>query len=116
MKQRSIGVMILLTLVTFGIYSIYWNCSFQNQLKKETGLGFTGVGHFFMCIFTLGIYSIYWQYAAGKRLQKLGAEDQSILYLVLGLIGLGVINMFIMQHNANKLEEKEEPAPAADKE
>lgn len=114
MKKRSIGVMILLALVTFGIYPVYWQCSFQNQLKKETGLGFTGVGHFFMTIFTFGIYGIYWQYAAGKRLQNLGAEDKSILYLVLGLIGLGIVNMFIMQDAANKLEEKDEVAPAAD--
>lgn len=114
MKKRSIGVMILLALVTFGIYPICWQCSFQNQLKKETGLGFTGVGHFFMCICTFGIYSIYWQYAAGKRLEKLGAEDKSVLYLILAFVGLGIINMFIMQDSANKLEEKVEVAPAAD--
>ena len=103
MKKRSIGVMILLCIVTLGIYGVYWNCSFQNQLKKKTNLGFTGVGHFFMCIFTLGIYSLYWQYAAGKRLAKLGAEDHSVLYLVLALLIGGLINPFLMQHQANNL-------------
>ena len=103
MKKRNIIVMIILSLVTFGIYPVYWSCSFQNQLKKETGEGFGGFGHFLMCILTFGIYSIYWQYAAGKRLHKLGAENHAVIYLLLALIGLGFINQFLMQSQANSL-------------
>lgn len=103
MKKRSIGVMILLTIITLGIYTIYWQCSFQNQLKKTTGKGFGGVGHFFMCLITFGIYPIYWNFAAGKRLNELGATDQAVLYLILNLIGFGWLNMFLMQSQANKL-------------
>jgi len=104
MKNRSLGMMILLSLITFGIYPVYWQCSFQGQLKEKTGKGFGAVAHFFMCLITFGIYSIYWNYAAGKRLQEVGAqEDRSILYLVLSLFGLGIINMFLMQHQANKI-------------
>lgn len=104
MKKRSIGVMILLTLVTFGIYTVYWQCSFQNQLKKVTGKGFGGLGHFFMCLITFGIYPIYWSFAAGKRLSLAGsAEDRSILYLVLCLVGFGWLNMFLMQSQANAI-------------
>lgn len=104
MKKRSIGLMILLSLITFGIYPVYWQCSFQNQLKKVTGKGFGGLGHFFMTLFTFGIYGLYWQYAAGKRLASAGAKsDNAILYLVLSLFGLGFINMFVMQSQANNL-------------
>ena len=103
MKKRSIGVMILLCLVTFGIYPIYWQCSFQNQLKAKTGKGFGGVGHFFMCLITFGIYPLYWSYACGKRLEMQGCKDQSVIYLILSLIGFGWLNMFLMQHQANQL-------------
>ena len=103
MKKRGIVAMIILSIVTFGIYSVYWQCSFQNQLKQQTQEGFGGVGHFFMCIFTFGIYPIYWSYAAGKRLNKLGATDQAVLYLVLTFVGFGWLNMFLMQSQANKL-------------
>ena len=104
MKKRNLLVCFLLSVVTCGIYFVYWQCSFQNQLKAQTGKGFGGVGHFFMCIFTLGIYSLYWQYAAGKRLADQGAEDRSVLYLLLSLIGIGgAINMFLMQSQANHL-------------
>ncbi len=105
MKKRSIGIMILLLIVTLGFYGLYWYCSFQNQLKKETGKGFSGVGHFFMTIITFGIYNIYWQYAAGKRLAILGLEDRSILYLVLYFVALSWLNPFFMQAQANKLSQ-----------
>lgn len=103
MKKRSIIVMILLTIITLGIYQIYWTCSFQNQLKAKTELGFGGFGHLLMLIFTFGIYGIYWQYAAGARLAKLGANNHGLLYLLFCFIALSWLNPFLMQHQANKL-------------
>ena len=100
MQKRSIGVMILLFLSTFGIYPIVWTCKFQSELKQRTGEGFGAAGHFFMLLLTFGIYNIYWQYAAGKRLAKQGAEDRSMIYLILGLI-FPILNPFLMQNQAN---------------
>jgi hypothetical protein len=105
MKRRSIGVMILLWLITFGIYPIIWIIKFQMELKAKTGDGFGGFGHFLMLIFTFGIYGVYWQYAAGKRLAKQGVEDHSVLYLILTLFTAGVLNPFLMQNQANKIAE-----------
>jgi len=104
MKKRSLGTMILLFLFTFGIYPIYWNIKFQMELKEKTGEGFGGLGHFLMLIFTFGVYAIYWQYAAGKRIAKAGGNDNSILYLVLVLLGVGaVVNPFMMQNEVNNI-------------
>jgi len=103
MKQRSIIGMILLTFITFGLYLIYWTISFQSELKEKTGEGFDGLGHFLMIIFTFGIYYIYWQYAAGKRLAKQGASDNSVIYIVLTLLSLGWLNPYLMQSQANTL-------------
>ena len=103
MKKRGIFVMILLTIVTLGIYMVYWQCSFQNQLKEKTGKGFSGVAHFFMILVTFGIYEIYWQYAAGKRLAQQGATDHSVMYILFCFIGLSFLNPYLMQHQANGL-------------
>ena len=104
MKKRSIGMMILLWIFTFGIYPIYWTCVFQQELKDKTGKGFGALGHFLMLIFTFGIYQIYWQYAAGKRLAALGAQDKSVMYLIFCfLCGLSVVNPFLMQSQANNI-------------
>lgn len=102
MTKRSIGTMIILSIITFGIYTLYWVIKFQIELKERTGEGFGGFGHFLMIIFTFGIYFIYWQYAAGKRLNKLGAEDNSTLYLILAIF-FPIINPFLMQDQANRL-------------
>ncbi len=104
MKNRNIFVMILLSIFTLGIYPLYWFTSFQMELKRKTGEGFGGFAHFILLFITFGIYAIYWQYAAGKRLAKQGADDNSLLYLILTLISLGFINPFIMQNQANQLK------------
>ncbi len=56
------------------------------ELKAQTGEGFGDLGPFLMLIFTFGIYGIYWQYVAGKRLAKQGAEDLSVIYLILAFL------------------------------
>jgi len=104
MKTRSIGTMIVLSIFTFGIYPLYWTISFQSELKKKTGDGFGGLGHFLMLLFTFGIYGLYWQYAAGKRLAKLGAEDRSLLYLIFVFVALAFLNPFLMQDQANNIK------------
>ncbi len=103
MKKRSIGMMILLTIITAGIYGIYWFVAFQMELKAKTNEGFGGLAHFLLAIFTFGIYMIYWQYAAGKRLAKLGAEDHALLYIIFCFVALSFLNPFLMQNQANKL-------------
>ena len=108
MKKRNLFVMILLSCVTFGFYPLYWYCSFQNQLKKETGLGFGGAGHFFMTFITFGVYLLYWSYAVGKRLEACGGKNNSVVYLLLSLFGMFPIACLVMQSDANKLPEKVE--------
>lgn len=102
MKKRDLISMLLLFIFTFGIYPLIWSIKFQMELKSKTGEGFGGLGHFLMLIFTLGIYYVYWNYAVGKRLAKIGAEDQSVLYLVLAFI-FPIANPFLMQNQANKI-------------
>lgn len=103
MKRRSLIAMVLLSIITLGFYSLYWYCSFQNQLKKETGEGFGGFGHLMATIFTLGFYAIYWSYAVGGRIEKAGGKNNGVLYLVLTLFGFGWVANLLMQDEVNKL-------------
>lgn len=103
-KERNILFMILMFIITFGLYALYWYMSFQNRLKKATGKGFNGLMHLIATIITLGIYGLYWQYAAGKRLAMLGASDNSVLYLILTILVFpSWLNPFLMQSAANKI-------------
>jgi len=103
MKQRSIGMMVLLTIVTLGIYLLYWTCSFQGQLKEKTGEGHDAIVHLLLLFVTFGIYGIYWDYVAGKRIAKLGGEDRSVMYLLFNFVLLSWLTPFLMQSQANKL-------------
>ena len=103
MTQRNITTMVLLFLFTFGIYPLIWHYKFQSELKEKTGEGFGGGGHILMTLITFGIYQIYWCHAGGKRLAKLGAEDNSVLYLILSLFGLAFVSNILMQSNANQI-------------
>ncbi len=104
MKRRSVPMMILLTIVTLGLYELYWYIVFHEELRRSTGEGLSALVHIVLTIATFGIYYIVWQFLAGKRIAKLGGEDFSILYLILSLLALSWINPFIMQHQANTLQ------------
>ncbi len=105
MKKRGIVSIVLLSIITCGIYYIYCYCSFQGQLKKLTGEGYGAAGHFFATLFTCGIYAIVWAYRAGGRLEKVGCKNNETLYLILSLCGMGGIAFLLMQSEVNGLSE-----------
>lgn len=53
-KVRGTGACILLTIVTFGIYSLYWFYKTHDEMKRHTGSG-VGGGIAFILAFFVGI-------------------------------------------------------------
>ena len=102
MKKRSMVFVIIATLI-IPFYGLYWYCSFQNQLKRETGLGFGGFGHFMATLFSFGIYGLVWCYKVGGRLEKLGGKNNGVVYLILSFFGFSMISYWLMQNEANQL-------------
>ena len=74
MKQRSVGIAILLTIITCGIYGIYW-CYKQgeklNEAKMQRGI--------------------------------MVDTSASVIYLVLSIFGLDIIAYALMQNELNKM-------------
>lgn len=74
MKQRSVGIAILLTIITCGIYGIYW-CYKQgeklNEAKMQRGI--------------------------------MVDTSASVIYLVLSIFGLDIIAYALMQSELNKM-------------
>ena len=62
-------------------------------------------------ILTCGIYGIYWAYKMGQKLHTAGEKhnkpigDNSILYLILSIFGLGIVNYCLMQNDLNRFSE-----------
>ncbi len=49
-KPRSAGLVILLTIVTFGIWTIAWSYQNGDELKQLTGPGLGGVAYLFITL------------------------------------------------------------------
>ncbi|MBE6022294.1 MAG: DUF4234 domain-containing protein [Cellulosilyticum sp.] len=108
-KQRSIVTCIILSIITCGIYGIYWFVCLTNDVNYVSGEeGTSGGLAVLLTIITCGIYGLYWAYKMGEKLdiakQKQGipATNGGILYLILFIFG-GIISYAVIQYELNKL-------------
>lgn len=114
MKERDIAVAIILSIITCGIYAIYWFIALTDDARRyseDTNMLSGGVS-FLLTLITCGIYGIYWAYRMGQIIlvaqEKNGvkAQDNAILYLILQLFGLGIVNYALMQNDLNEITRK----------
>lgn len=105
MKKRNVALAIIFTIITIGIYGIYWFVCLTNDsntLCPEQKTASGGLA-FLFTIISLGIYGFYWNYKLGEKVGGSG-----ILYLILSLIGFGWVNYILAQCAINKAIEKNE--------
>lgn len=109
LPERNIVVCILLSLITCGIYSIYWFIVMtdESNMVSDDQTASGGMAFLFTLI-TCGIYFYYWNYKMGQKLHQAGQKfnkpigDNSIVYLLLSIFGLGIINYCIIQSDLNR--------------
>ncbi len=110
--KRSIGLAIVLSIVTCGIYGIYWFVCLVNELNvaaddKEAPSG--GIV-FLLSIITCSIYLLYWMYKAGERVNKAKAlrgvpadSSTGVIYLLLTLFGFSIVSYALIQNELNQM-------------
>lgn len=108
-NKRSIGMCILLSIITCGIYGIYWMYLLvknTRSIQKNTD-NCTGE---MLCLIFVPFYSLYWWYTRGEKVRQGFAEHDynatgsGVVYLVLAVFGLNIISMAIMQSDFNSLK------------
>lgn len=109
-QQRNVALAIIFSLITCGIYGIYWFIVMTNEVGKlSNDHSFTGGKHFLLSIVTCGIWSYIWSYQIGKhvaeaqRQRGMIASDNSVLYLILTFFGLGIVTYALVQSDVNKM-------------
>lgn len=111
-KNRSIALCIILSLVTCGIYGIVWMISMADDLNTASGAtgDTSGAMVFVLSLVTCGIYALYWMYKAGEKVGRIremqGMTDSGnngIIYLVLSVFGLGIIAYCLIQSELNNV-------------
>ena len=107
----NIALYLVLTLVTLGLFNLYWNwrqmaaCNeFLERDEFHWGLWLL------LSILTCGLYHLYYQYQMGAAIVEIqgawGApvsKDLPVLSVVAAVIGFGIVADCIHQHEINKL-------------
>ena len=120
-KKRGIVSLILLSIITFGIYGLYWIYSLAKDVnvicagdgKKTSGL----IKYLLLGIITFGIYDLVWIYMLGDRLQDNGPKynltikesgGTILLWYILGsfIIVGPFIALYIIIKNTNALADE----------
>ena len=108
-EKRSIPTAIVLSIITCGIYMIYWEYKILDSMYRATNQPSTAGMDVLLSIITCGIYGIYMLYQAGKMESQamanygLPEKNEAVLYVILGVFGLAVVSFCILQSNINNL-------------
>ena len=111
-QARDIAISIILSLVTCGIYGIYWLIRLADDLNIASGRTNDPSGGMvaLLTFVTCGIYGIYWAYKAGEKVayiknRNTGEVDTSCatLYLIISLVGGSIVVWALIQSELNKV-------------
>ncbi|MBR1677657.1 MAG: ATP-binding cassette domain-containing protein [Clostridia bacterium] len=108
-NKRKIGVCILFSIVTFGIYQIYWEYLLVKNtraIQKDESSCTAEM----LCLVFVPFYYLFWWFTRGKIVKDKFAEHgyssigNEIAYLILGIFGFSIVSMAIMQNDFNSLK------------
>ncbi len=110
-KERNIALCILFTILTCGLYGIYWFICLTDETNNASrSTGTTGGMAFLLSIVTCSIYLYYWMYKQGEKLESAKASrgiptngNSGIIYIILTFVGLGIVSYALMQNDLNKM-------------
>lgn len=107
-KERNPIVAILLTVVTCGIYGIYWAVCLARESVSVKDPADSAILEIVLVLFfaPLGFFLAEKKFAEGCAEKGIEHKDNSILYLVLGLVGLGIVDYVMMQNDLNAIAKK----------
>lgn len=109
-KNRNIALCIVFSIITCGIYALYWLVVLTDEVNEIAGdaEGTTGGMVLLFTIITCGIYGYYWAYKTGEKVDMIRrgrgeiSSNTGILYLILNIIGLSVVTYALIQNEINK--------------
>lgn len=110
-EEKNIVLNIILSIITCGIYGLIWLVQLTDDARDYSGDTEmqSGVLALVLTIVTCGLYGFYWDYKMGKMIHdaqaknNLPANDNSIMYIILQLVGLSIVNYCLMQSDLNQI-------------
>ncbi len=111
-QARDIVVAVILSIVTCGIYAIFWTIKLVDDVNRVANdqSAYSGGITWLLMFVTGGIYGWYWYYQAAKKMRyakqvrNMPVDDNTeILYLVLAIFGFAIVDMCLIQSDLNKM-------------
>ena len=106
-EEKSIGLCIVLSILTLGIYSLFWLYSFVKKIRLLDGDQKSFIGEY-LCLILVPFYAIYWFYISsqklyrGARAREVYLNDNKTLYLVLAIF-IPIAAYAILQSDLNTI-------------
>src|ERR1044071_8501506 len=97
MQKRSVAAVIILTLFTFGIYSLVWHVKTKGEMVREGA----DIPTAWLLIIPLAHLYWYWKWCGGVESAPRGGMSEAVISLLSSL--LGVIASPITQDSFNKV-------------
>ena len=109
--ERNIGLAILFSILTCGLYFYYWMICITEDTNKLSGdpNATSGGMVILLSLVTCGIYTYFWMYKRGEILDNYSVQrglprsSNAVLYLVLTFFGLHIVAYCLMQNELNKI-------------
>ncbi len=102
-KNRNIIKCVIYTILTFGIYGLYWISKLESEFAKENNREKKGTYLVVYALLTLGTYKTVWLYKIGKDLEKIGRVDNTYFYAIIDMLSFGLISMILLQLEVNNI-------------
>ena len=106
-RYKNIALYIILSFITCGLFLIVWIAEIIDDVHKLHEDNNSSIGELLLILF-IPFYSWYWMYTRGKQIYQDSVRlegnlsDNSILYLVLSILGLQIIAYALIQNDFNK--------------
>ncbi len=108
-KERSIYQSVFFSIITCGLYGIYWFFSMTSDIYRLDGRTDDIGLEFLFTILSCGIYYLWIYYKLANSLNNLSSKYNRpstcnpLMFAVLAIAQLGIVNYCIMQDELNAL-------------
>lgn len=107
-NKRKIGVSLLISFLTMGIYAVYWQYLLVKNTKAIKHDNTRCISEM-LCLIFVPFYSWYWWFTRGKVVKEeffkhgYSASSNEVVFLILTMFGFNIVSMAIMQSDFNSL-------------
>ncbi len=110
-EKRSIATCVILSIVTCGIYAIFWAVKLGRESVSVKDRNDDGVLEIVLMIFLpfLGFYFAEKKLTEGCQNMGIPHEDRSLVYLLLGIFRFAIVDYCLMQNDLNKISDMMNP-------